>query len=39
MVVDFKSLTDFTVWVQANPLSDAPKFEHFIYLGIIMAGI
>ena len=39
MVGYFKSLTGFSVWVQANIPSDAPKFDHFIYLDIILAGI
>ena len=37
-VVDLKSFTDVTVWVQSNLPSDAPKFEHCIYLDIL-AGI
>ena len=28
----FKSLTDVTVWLRANILSDAPKFKDFIDL-------
>ena len=39
VVVDFKSLADVTVWVQANFPSDTPKFEHFIDLDILLAGI
>ena len=39
MVGEFKSLTDVTVWVRANLPSDAPKFEHFIDLYILLAGI
>ena len=39
VVGDFKSLTDVTVWVRANIPSDATKFEHFIDLEILMAGI
>ena len=39
VVEDFKSLTDVTVWVRANLPSDAPKFEHFIDLYILLAGI
>ena len=39
MVVAFKSLTDVTVWVRENLPSDAPKFEHFIDLYILLAGI
>ena len=39
MVGDFKYLTDVTVWVRANLPSDAPKFEHFIDLYILLAGI
>ena len=35
----FKSLTGVTVWLRANLPSDAPRFEHFIYLDIILAGI
>ena len=38
-MVNFNSLTDVTVWVQENIPSDAPKFEHFIDLEILMAGI
>ena len=33
----FKSLTDVTVWVQANLPSDAQNFEHFIDLDILLA--
>ena len=39
VVGDFKSLTDFTFGVQVNLPSDAPKFEHFIDLEILLAGI
>ena len=39
MVVNFKSLTDVTVWVRADLPSDTPKFEHFVYLYILLAGI
>ena len=39
VVGDFKSLTDVTVWVRANLPSDTPKFEHFIDLDILLAGI
>ena len=39
MVGNFKSLNHFTVWVRANLPSDAQKFEHFIYLDILLAGI
>ena len=39
VVGDFKSLTDVTVWVRANIPSDAPKFEHFIDLDILLSGI
>ena len=39
LVGNFKSLTDVTVWVRANLPSDAPKFEHFIDLYILLAGI
>ena len=39
VVGNLKSLNDVTVWVQANPPSDAPKFEHFIDLDILLAGI
>ena len=35
----FKSLNDFTLWVRADISSDAPKFEHFIDLKILLAGI
>ena len=35
----FKSFTDVTVWMRANLTSDATKFEHFIDLDIILAGI
>ena len=35
----FKSLTDVTVWVRANLPSNAPKFEHFIDLDILLVGI
>ena len=35
----FKSLVDVTVWVRANLPSDSPKFEHFIDLDILLAGI
>ena len=35
----FKTLTDITVWVRANLPSDAPRFDHFIDLGILLAGI
>ena len=39
VVGDFKSLTDVTVWLQANLPSDAPKFEYFIDLNILLARI
>ena len=39
VVCDFKSLTDVTVWVQANIPSDAPRFDHFIDFYILLAGI
>ena len=39
MIGDFKYLTDITVWVRANFPSDAPGFEHFIDLNILLAGI
>ena len=39
VVGNFKSLTDVTIWVQANLPSDAPKFEHFNDLEILLAGI
>ena len=39
VVVEFKSLTDVTVWVQANLPSDTPKSEHFIDLDILLAKI
>ena len=39
VVGDFMSLTDVTVWVQANLPSDATKYEHFIDLEILFAGI
>ena len=39
VVEDFNSLTDVTVLVQANLPLDAPKFEHFIDLDILLAGI
>ena len=39
MVVDLKSLNDDTIWVRANLPSDALKFEHFIDLDILLAGI
>ena len=39
VVGDFKSLPDVTVWVRANLPSYAPKFEHFIDLYILLAGI
>ena len=39
MVGYFKSLTDVTFWVRSNLPSDAPKFEHFIDLDILLAGI
>ena len=39
VVVYFKSLTDVTVWEQANFPSGAPKFEHFIDLDILLEGI
>ena len=35
----FKSLTDVTVWVQANLPSDALVFEHYIDFEILLAGI
>ena len=35
----FKSLTGVTVWVRAKLPLDAPKFEHFIDLEILLAGI
>ena len=39
VVGDFNSLTGVTVWVRANLPSDTPKFEHFIDLDILFAGI
>ena len=39
MVGGFKSLTGVTFWVRANLPSYAPKFEHFIDLYILLAGI
>ena len=39
VVVDFKSFTGVTVWVQLNLPSDAPRFEHFIDLNISLVGI
>ena len=39
MVGDFKSFTDVTVWVRVNLPSDAPKFEPFIDLDILLAVI
>ena len=39
VVGDFKYLTDVTVWVQTNIPSDTPKFEHFIDLDILLAGV
>ena len=39
IVGDLNSLTDFTVWVRVNLPSDTPKFEHFIDLDILLAGI
>ena len=39
MVGDFKLLNDGTVCVQENLPSDAPKFEHFIDLDILLEGI
>ena len=39
VVIDFKSLTDVTVWVRANLPPYPPKFEHFIDLDIILSGI
>ena len=39
VVGGFKSLTDITVWVQANFPSYAPKFEHFVDFYILLAGI
>ena len=39
VVGDFKPLDDVTVWVRADLPSDAPKFEHFIDLDILLAGI
>ena len=38
-VGDFKSLTYVTVWVKAILPSYVPGFEHFIDLGILLAGI
>ena len=37
VVVDFKSLVDVTVWVQANLPSDNPKIEHFINLDLLLS--
>ena len=39
MVVDSKSFTGVTVCVRANLPSDNPKFEHFVDLDILLAGI
>ena len=39
VVGNFNSLTDVTVWVRENLPLDAPKFEHFIDLDILLAGI
>ena len=39
VVGNFKCLIDVTVWVQANIPSDAPKFEYFIDLNILLARI
>ena len=39
VVGEFKYLTDVTVWVRANILSDAPRFKHSIDLEILLAGI
>ena len=39
VVGDFKSLTDVAIWVRSKRPSDTPKFEHFIDLGILLAGI
>ena len=35
----FKSVTDVTVWVQANIPSDNLKSEHFVDLDILLEGI
>ena len=39
VVGDFKYLTDVTVWVRENIPSDAPKFEHFVDLDILLEVI
>ena len=39
MVEDFKFLTGVIVWLQENIPPNAPKFEHFVDLGILLAGI
>ena len=39
LVGEFKSLTDVNVWMQVNLPSDAPKFDHFVDLYILLAGI
>ena len=35
----FKFLTNVTVWMRSNLPSDAPNFEHFIDLDILLEGI
>ena len=39
VVGDFKSLTDVAIWVRSKRPSDTPKFEHFIDLDILLAGV
>ena len=39
VMVDFKSLTDVAVWVRSKRPSDTSKFEHFVDLGFLFAGI
>ena len=39
VVGEFKSMTNITVWVRENLPSDAPKFEHFVDLEILLAVI
>ena len=39
VVVNFKSMTDVNFWLRANIPSDAPKFEHFVDLDILLSGI
>ena len=39
VVGELNYLTDVTVLVRANLKSDAPKFEHFMDLDILLAGI